>query len=90
MLKACVFAVALLVGTACDKKPSRADCQRLVDHIIALAPKKDPSVDTKAAASQHGAPLIEGCVSRMTRAELQCALAARTLEALVDCEKKGK
>lgn len=90
MRKAHVLLVALLLGTACNKKPSRTDCQRLVDHIVALAPKKDPSVDTLAAAAQYGAPLVEGCVSRMTKAELACALAARTLEALVACEKKGK
>lgn len=69
-------------------RPSEANCDEMVDHIIALT--RD-SHDGRAAeiaeavSEGHRAALRDRCVEDGTAREVSCVLEATSLEALHDC-----
>ena len=92
------MAVTLLfVASACGdrgpKRPSRADCQKVREHVADLAVQAaagtaKPEVlekHRKNLASVGGDKYLDDCTAKRTPAYVQCALAARSTAALRSC-----
>lgn len=77
---------------SCSKPVTEADCKKLVDKLVDLlaeteekADKVKPSVQADKAML---ATLRETCVGKMSRAQYDCILAAKTFEAAASCDAK--
>ena len=88
MFIAAGFTVSLAVG-ACGGKPSEDDCKKFADHFATLMTKgqEGPAAEiTKQVADGMKGELIKECVDKGTKAEIDCALKAASME---DFEKCG-
>ncbi len=71
-----------------SNKPSESDCKKFADHFSNLMTKdqEGPAADiTRQVADGMKPDLIKECVEKGTGAEIKCALAANTMEALERC-----
>src|SRR5689334_11900215 len=90
MKRAWVFAV--MVAAACDKGSSDDDCKKLLDHLVDLEFKKAGAAATTDAMKQEiakqkntvteakAAEFMDVCKKKMSKARVQCALAATELD----------
>jgi small lipoprotein (TIGR04454 family) len=81
------FAASLTIG-ACGGKPSEDDCKKFADHFSALMTKgqEGPAAEiTKSVADGMKPELIKECVEKGTKAEIDCALKAQSMEDLEKC-----
>ena len=88
MFIAAGFTVSLAVG-ACGGKPSEDDCKKFADHFATLMTKgqEGPAAEiTKQVADGMKGDLVKECVDKGTKAEIDCALKAASME---DLEKYG-
>lgn len=84
--------LVLFALPSCNKPLGEADCKKLVDKMVDLladteekAEKVKPTVKADKALV---ATLRETCVGKMTRAQYDCILAAKTFEAAAACDAK--
>ena len=94
--------VAMLVVAGCvagcKDAPTEAQCGQLLDHLIDLEFKNAGAVDTSEAmkaeiakqkqtvASAKSTVFHDVCVNKTARARVECALAAKDLEAVGRCD----
>jgi small lipoprotein (TIGR04454 family) len=87
MFIAASFAASLAVG-ACGGKPSEDDCKKFADHFSTLMTKgqEGPAAEiTKQVAEGMKSDLFKECVEKGTKAEIDCALKATSMEELEKC-----
>ncbi|HET6611040.1 MAG TPA: hypothetical protein VFG83_03590 [Kofleriaceae bacterium] len=71
---------------------TEAECRALIDHVIDLAAKADPSTAPADAAARDKVratmerELLGACMEDVSRPELSCGLAATTEAALRGCD----
>jgi hypothetical protein len=89
----CCIVILLLAGGCAGDEPavSRGACERMREHAIEL--RLDGVVDDRdahrATARQVlGERYVERCVAETSVAELECSLAAKTLQTLHACAGK--
>ena len=85
-------AIALLFAMGCKNGPSEDQCKQLLDHLVDLEFKKGGAAATTEAAKQELAKskaavteaksteFIQTCKKKMTRARVECALAANDVD----------
>ena len=79
--------VALLPVLACSRKPTEAECEAFTDHLVELlvdAGENEKRV--RKLGNKHADAMIEACVRGGTIEEVECSLAAESLEALARCK----
>jgi len=87
MFIAASFAASLAVG-ACGGKPSEDDCTKFADHFSTLMTKgqEGPAAEiTKQVADGMKGDLFKECVDKGTKADIDCALKAASMEDLEKC-----
>lgn len=67
-------------------KPDRDLCVRFTDHVTEVMTREDPS--SRAAVVAMRDEMISRCLSKSTRAELTCGLAATSSADMTKCEGK--
>ena len=82
------LSLSLAASAGCTgKKPSEAQCQAFADHFIELLKKDNSEHKVKQLADKHRDRILELCVEQGTAAEVECAMAAETLEQIEkDCK----
>jgi hypothetical protein len=90
MKRAWVF--ALVIAAACGKGPSEDDCKKFLDHLVDLEFKKAGAAATSdamkaeiakqktAVTEAKASEFIDTCKKKMSKARVQCALAATELD----------
>ena len=81
------FAAALTLG-ACGGKPSEDDCKKFADKVVELTAKSQDGAAAELAKSMLEAmkpEMIKECQEKSTKAEIDCALKADSMEALEKC-----
>jgi len=74
-----------------DVSPSRTDCQRLREHIAGLVVERagadSPQVEKhrRSLANVGGEESLARCAREQTRKQIDCALAAATLDKVTRC-----
>jgi hypothetical protein len=97
LLLGCVLAG----GPGCSDAPSKADCEKLLDHLIELQAKAGGSGELTAEAKDSlekqkkqvvefatGQKFIETCTEKTPKKVVECGLAAKDLEAVAACDEK--
>ena len=86
--------LALLLLASCKQKVAQPDCERLIDRyatLVVTERDRDASastIKTEQAAFREeakGDENFQSCVTKVTRAEFDCAMAARTADAFEKC-----
>ncbi len=81
------FTVSLVIG-ACGGKASAEDCKKFADHFGVLmtnGQEGQAAEITRQVADGMKEELIKDCNERGTKADIDCALAAKTMEDLEKC-----
>lgn len=81
MIRAITFAfLAALVAAGCEAKPTEEACERAIENLreISGLARADVGADPKAA--------IRSCQANSSRATVDCMIAAKTMEDIVECE----
>jgi hypothetical protein len=92
---ALALAVGLSLVSACSKKPSRSDCEKLLSHVVDLElASGNAKLDPKTVADQHkkvsdyvSKDFLQSCKKDLPYDQVDCALKATTLEELSACDK---
>jgi len=86
------WVLALLIAGACGKGPSDDDCTKFLDHLVDLEFKKAGAAATTDAMKQEiakqkntvtegkRAEFMDVCKKKMSKARVQCAIAATELD----------
>jgi hypothetical protein len=77
-----------LAMVACAPRPSPAQCEAMVEHIIALTRDSHEGSAAELAAAvaeEHREALLERCASEGTASEVECVLAAGALDEIQAC-----
>lgn len=81
-----------LAVTSCNRPLGEADCKKLVDKMVDLLAETEEKADKVKPVVQADKALVvtlrETCVGKMTRAQYDCILAAKTFEAAAACDAK--
>jgi len=91
----------LAVSAACGDEPSKADCEKLLAHLIELqakagggdaelsAPAKEALEKQKKQVVEFaaGQKFIETCTEKTPKKVVKCGLGAKSLEDLADCDE---
>lgn len=97
-LKLMVSISVLWVG-ACGDTPSKADCQKLLDHVVALELKAGggAAVNKEVAAELDdqkkrvmeyvGKDFMDTCIEDLPKSQLECGLKAKSMSQLFECDK---
>lgn len=85
--------LALVVAaSSCNRPLGEADCKKLVDKLVDLLAETEEKADKVKPSVQADKALVttlrETCVGKMTRAQYDCILAAKTFEAAAACDAK--
>ncbi len=88
ILAAVSLAAVSLAVAGCSGKPTEAECERFADHFIELMTK-----DQDGPAAEIARTIAVGmrddnkrlCLETGTKADIECGLAAQSLEALQTC-----
>lgn len=87
--KSSIGSVVVLVSLAgCVERPSSARCEALADHVGALVEASQQGRAAQLAAEAAGQghqALVSECETQGTQAEVECVLAAESLDALRSC-----
>ncbi len=86
------FAVSLSLG-ACGGKPSEEDCNKFADKVVELTVKGQEGAAADMAKSMIEAmkpEMVKECKEKGTKAEIDCALKAESLEDLEGCDASKK
>ncbi|HLT38150.1 MAG TPA: hypothetical protein VK034_17820 [Enhygromyxa sp.] len=84
--KACLLTLALTCGCVARARPEQ--CQAMVEHIIALSRAAHQGRAAEIAAevaSERRQAVLDRCLTDGTVAEVECVLAADSLEAIQRC-----
>ncbi len=77
---------------SCSKPVTEADCKKLVDKLVDLLAETEEKADKVKPSVQADKALLatlrETCVGKMSRAQYDCILAAKTFEAAAACDAK--
>jgi hypothetical protein len=88
-----------LLAPACSRTPTRGDCDNLLDHVIELEmaaggvaattaeAKAARELQKKKVIGYVGQDFVKSCVEELPLSQLNCGLAARTLEELGRCDE---
>jgi hypothetical protein len=94
-----VVAASLFVIGACADTPSKDDCKKLLDHVIALelkagggdAVNKDIAADLedqkKRVMEYVEKDFLDTCIEDLPKSQLECGLKAKTMSQLFECDK---
>jgi hypothetical protein len=91
VLRAILFSALLLTAAACGNKPSKGECEKLLEHLVELeaaaAGGAATPTDQKADLEQQKKKVRESvgldfCLEDMSVDQVECGLKARTLEDL--------
>jgi hypothetical protein len=96
LLLGCVLAAA----PACSDAPSKADCEKLLDHLIELQARAgggsgEMSAEAKDALDKQkkqviefaaGQKFIETCTQKTPKKVVECGLGAKDLDAVAACD----
>jgi hypothetical protein len=86
------WVLGLLFVAACGKGPSDGDCKKLLDHLVDLEFKKAGAAATSdamkaeiakqktAVSDAKSSEFLDTCKKKMSKARVECALAATELE----------
>ena len=89
-----VFAlIAPLLGACTSGKATEAECQQFSDHFVALMGRSSNAAEsdrTTQLAKDMAKDLFDKCAAEGTSAQVRCALAADSMEALQRCGDDGK
>jgi hypothetical protein len=83
-----IFVASAAAMVACAPRPSPAQCEAMVEHIVALTRESHEGSAAEIAAGvaeEHRAALLERCASEGTAAEVECVLAAGALDEIQTC-----
>lgn len=84
--KACLVALALSCG--CVARADPGQCEAMVEHIVALSRAAHEGRAAEIAeqvASERRQAVLDRCLEDGTVAEVECVLAAESLEAIRRC-----
>lgn len=91
------FAAVAATTVACGDAPSKADCEKLLDHVIDLETqaagattpemKADLDKQKKAVADSMRTEFMETCLDKLPRSQVSCGLKAKTLDDLAGCDQ---
>lgn len=84
-----LHAIACVCGLlGCVGRAEPGQCEAMADHVVELsraAHSGRAAEIANAVASERRAALVERCVAEGTVAEVECVLAAKSLEAIQAC-----
>ncbi len=83
-----VLLAPLAVGACSSGKATEAECQQFSDHFVTLMGKTSNAAEsnrTAQLAKDMAKDLKDKCLAEGTTSQVQCALAAPTMEALQRC-----
>lgn len=84
-----VFAAAVL-GIGCGPKATKADCEKFVDHMVDIQAGGNEEIAAAAKKASMGPErdkLIAECDGKASKAEIDCANAAKTKADIEKCAK---
>lgn len=91
MLRASLLSIALLTGAACGDRPSKGDCEKLLEHLVdleaaaagggAMPPDQKAQLDQQKKKVRDAVGL-DFCLDEMSTDQVECGLKARSLEEL--------
>jgi hypothetical protein len=76
-----------LWSTGCSKAPSPEQCGALVEHLVELDQAESKSNGKAAVFDAVGERTTSYCLREVSRAKVECALAAKTLEEASRCDQ---
>ena len=90
--------VVVVALAACKDAPSQAQCQKLLDHLIAIeldkagagaddTVKAELAKQKQAVASAKSEEFLNVCMNKTAKARVECALAAKDRDAIVKCDE---
>jgi hypothetical protein len=93
------FLAGLLVTVGCSQAPSEDQCKQLLDHLVDLelakagatatdATKAELAKQKEAVASSKAADFMDVCVNKTSKSRVECALAAKDLDAVAKCDEQ--
>jgi hypothetical protein len=94
LARAALLACVVLSLDACGKRPSREECDALLDHYVELLVTSDRpgtnaaellKLQTQARDKAKSDPEFMECKSRVSRRELDCAMSAPSADLLEQC-----
>lgn len=101
LLLAIVSIAAIGVAAGCTEKPSTADCQKLMNHVVdmeleaggASALGGDLAADVaeqkKKLIDYVRTDFIDTCEKNLPASQVKCGLKAKSMAQLADCDKTG-
>jgi hypothetical protein len=82
---------------ACGDAPTRAQCERLLDHVLELevqaaganTPETRADLDKQkqAVADSIRKEFMDTCLDKLPRSEVNCGLGAKTMDELAKCDR---
>lgn len=93
MPRALLIALCAVLSSACSDKPSEADCDRLVEHMIdlelqAAEVSADESDETRAKIEADvGERSRRACLDNLPMSQVECGLAAETVADIARCDE---
>lgn len=99
MIRAALTLVAVLSISSCSDTPSKSDCEKLLDHVVALelengggeAVKKelaDEIAEQKERVIDYvSKDFMETCIDDLPKSQLECGLKAKSMSQLFECDK---
>ena len=87
------------MAVGCSKAPSEDQCRQLLDHLVDLeiakigatatdATKQDLAKQKETVASAKVEGFMEVCRKQTHKSRVECALAAKDLEAFAKCDEQ--
>lgn len=99
MIRAALSLVALVSIASCSDAPSKADCEKLLDHVVELELEHGGGEGVKKELAEELAEqkkrvidyvrkdFMDTCIEDLPRSQLQCGLKAKSMSQLFECDK---
>jgi hypothetical protein len=96
MTRATLALAVLATLAGCSKKPTEDACEKLLNHVVDLemaaggtsgGDKAELDAQRKKVSDDIGKDFLNSCVKDLPMKQLECGMAAKTLEDLGKCDK---
>jgi hypothetical protein len=84
------FAIATLALSAggCSRTVDRADCEKMVSHMVDLLAKDKSSKVKGKVESDANTSIEKTCVGKISKAQFDCVMSAKTFDDAAGCDSK--
>ena len=85
----CVLVAALVLSFGCTKKPTREDCEEMIDHLLKVQLAETEGADNATAVvNSMREELLTDCLKSASKEKVDCFLAAETNDEVRKCYKR--